>query len=854
MTSAGASPRDLWQRVKTIAADAWAQPADQQAPYVHAAAGGDETVETEALSLLQAMGAVGQRFDVPALAARDVCQAAAEVIAAGRPVVVGESIGPWRLIRELGRGGMAVVYLAERNDSDFVQRAAIKLVRAAVDDEVLLGRFREERRILAALDHPLIARFIDGGTTAMGLPYVVMEYVEGIRIDAFCERRALAIRERVELFRKVCSAVHYAHQRLVVHRDLKASNILVDGDGRPKLLDFGIAKILDPAISVDLTRTLARMVTPESASPEQIRGDVITTASDVYGLGVMLYRLLTGRSPYRTPIKSDAEMMRAICDDPPVPPNTGVRDLDLIVLKALRKESERRYTTADQFAEDLERFLTLRPVLAADDNFTYRARKFIGRHRVSVASAVAVVVAISIGTATAAWQARVAERERNRAQRQFNAVRTLAASLLGELHDAVAQLPNSLPARELLMRRATDYLDSLATEAGGDPALRRELAFGYRRLGEIQGLSGMPNLGEHAASKGSYEKAAALFESLGDRSLDVDSRLVFAQTYLGLANTVYQTNEPQREDYRRRAQVVIDPLLLAMPSDPKVLATAGQLWWTLGVAREGAKDYAGAEALFLKAVRAGEARLQASPQDAAASRNLSIMYRKVGTEEELQDRRDEAIEWYRKALALDLSRLQQSPALAVTMLDVSFSRGAIGSALFAKGETVAALDEYRQAVELRRQAVAREPNDEFAIGSLLRGHDRLASMLQRAGDGAGMFDAHRRRLALSRQRLSTHPGREEVWRDHGNGLADAVAVTVALLDAGKHPGPLDKEAARHIEGLFRELLDLRSRAARRLPPLSLMADGDVQQLAERSRRALDRLGWDSDLLDQRREP
>ena len=839
MTSARATPRDLWQRVKTIAADAWAQPAEDRARFVKAAAGGDEAVERDTLSLLEAMGEVGDQFEVPAVAARTARLAAVDAIDSFRPMRAGDRIGSWRLVRELGRGGMAVVYLAERSDADFTQRAAVKLLRTAVYDDALLQRFREERRILAALDHPLIARFIDGGTTEMGLPYVLMEYVEGLPIDQFCDQRALPIRDRVTVFQQVCHAVHYAHQRLVVHRDLKPSNILVDAEGTPKLLDFGIAKILDPALPEDLTRTLFRMITPESASPEQIRGGVMTTASDVYSLGVLLYKLATGRSPYRMPMKTDADMMRAVCEDMPTAPATGAHDLDLILLKALRKEPDRRYTTADQFAEDIQRFLDGRPVLAADDNFAYRASKFVGRHRVAVVAGIAVAGAIAAGTAATAWQAQVARRERNRAQREFNAVRTLANSLLGELHDAVAALPNSLAARALLMRRATEYLDTLAAEAGNDAVLRHDLALGYRRLAEIQGSSVAPNLGDREASRRTFEKAAALFEGLDARALDLPARIAMADTYLGLARSPGPGSDTPRTTYLGKAQAIVDSLLAEFPSDQRVLATAGNVMWTLGVDRETAKDYAAAKSLFLSAARTAEGRLQADPQNRAISRSLSVMYRKVGTEEELLTRLDEAITWYRKALALDEDRLARFPQSALTMLDVSFSRGAIGAVLTTKDDYQGALAEYRQAVELRRAAVAIDANDMFAVGALLRGYDRVANLLGRLGDIDGMIAIHDTRLAMSRKLIDAHPDRKELWTDHGEALLNAATRTVEFAGDRQLSRASIATAQQHADDLVKELIDLKTKASRQNPVIAAVADTDLQNLLD-SRRSLQR--------------
>src|SRR5204863_9694351 len=288
--------------------------------------------------------------------------------------LVGRRVGSYRVVREVGRGGMGAVYLAERADSAFHKRVAVKVVKRGMDTDFILRRFRHERQILASFDHPNIARLLDGGTTEEGLPYFVMEYVEGLPIDASCDTQALSIIERLKLFRHVCAAVTYAHRHTVIHRDIKPSNILVTSDGTPKLLDFGIAKILQPGGGPEalMTMTGVRPMTPEYASPEQVRGEPVTTASDVYSLGIVLYELLVGRSPYRFTSRSPLDVAREITDTEPPRPSTavaggkdlkfdptGVRnskalkgDLDTIVLMALRKEPERRYRSVEQFSED----------------------------------------------------------------------------------------------------------------------------------------------------------------------------------------------------------------------------------------------------------------------------------------------------------------------------------------------------------------------------------------------------------------------------------------------------------------------------------------------------------------------
>ena len=359
--------------------------------------------------------------------------------------LIGSNIGPYRVLGKLGEGGMGEVVLAERADEQFQQRVAIKLVRRGMLSRHVQSRLRLERQILAKLDHPNIARLLDGGTTTSGVPYIVMEYVEGEPIDAYCNRRNLDIKQRLRLFQIICGAVHRAHQNLIVHRDLKSSNILVTADGTVKLLDFGIAKLLDEN---QATHTLAvthadyRMMTPSHASPEQIRGEIITTASDIYGLGVLLYELLTGCSPYALHGNRLAEVEQAICEHPALAPTEAIRqrkhraptevdtitqqravslgkltrelrgELQHIMLMALRKEPERRYSSVEQFAADVQRYLDGMPLIARPDTWSYRTRKFIVRHAVGVSVSTLLVLLLTSFTIITLMISRQVQEER----------------------------------------------------------------------------------------------------------------------------------------------------------------------------------------------------------------------------------------------------------------------------------------------------------------------------------------------------------------------------------------------------------------------------------------------------------
>ena len=423
---------EKWEQVKELFALALEHEPAERSRFLRQACAGDDRLRVEVESLLSS-------FDDADTFLED-CPAA-DLLTKQSRAIAGKKIGAYRIVREIGRGGMAVVYLGERDDQSYRKQVAIKMVKPGIDTEQILQRFRNERQTLAALDHSNIVKLLDGGSTEDGLPYLVMEYVEGLPIDQYCDLHTLSIDERLPLFRQVCSAVQYAHENLVIHRDLKPGNILIAKGGVPRLLDFGIAKLLNPGLTqVPLaTRTGWRPMTPEYASPEQIRGRAITTAADVYSLGVLLFELLTGHRPYRAAVgQSFLEMERLVCETEPEKPSVvvsrmeektsahgaaptvvtpelvstqrGLRppelrrrlrgDLDTIVLKAIRKEPGRRYSSVEEFSQDIERYLTGMPVLARKSTIAYRGGRFLRRHKESLATALTllILVATLVGT------------------------------------------------------------------------------------------------------------------------------------------------------------------------------------------------------------------------------------------------------------------------------------------------------------------------------------------------------------------------------------------------------------------------------------------------------------------------
>jgi tetratricopeptide (TPR) repeat protein len=469
--------------------------------------------------------------------------------------------GPYRLVQLLGSGGMGTVYLAERRDGEIEHKVAIKLLRADADRPAWRDRFLRERQLLAYLNHSSIARLLDAGQTGDGLPYLVMEYVEGAAIDEYAA--PLDLRARLSLFLLVCDGVSHAHGRSIVHRDLKPSNILVDSSGHPKLLDFGIAKLLDPA--ADETRTIERMLTPNYASPEQLRGDIQTTATDIYSLGAVLYKLLMGRPPHED--VSGARLANQAMAKLP-------RDIGHILRKALRDEPAERYASVDAFANDLRAFLDFRPVQARSGDAWYRTRKFLRRYWAPASAAAVTAAGLSLGLY-------VANRERALAERRFEQVRQLANDAVGR-DAAIGALPGSTKARHEMIAMSKEYLESLAPTPRDGQGLALEIGAAYALLARTEGVPGVQNLGQYAQAEESLRKAEALIEPVLTASpRNRQALLTLSGINQGLMTLARQTGHRNEEAlaYGRKAVRYLDTLLgLGTPSQPETREAARLLY------------------------------------------------------------------------------------------------------------------------------------------------------------------------------------------------------------------------------------------------------------------------------------
>ncbi len=699
----------------------------------------------------------------------------------------GERIGPYRIVRPLGAGGMAEVYLAERADEHFEQQVALKLLRPGKATEEVIRRFHQERQIVASLNHPHIARLFDGGLTAGDQPYFAMEYVDGLPIDSYCDQHQLSVEARLRLFVVVGQAVHYAHRNLLVHRDLKPANIFVTGDGQVKLLDFGIAKLLqaESRFSAPLTRTGSSWMTPEYASPEQVLDRPLTTASDQYQLGLLLFELVTGQRPYSVKERSLIEVARAICEQEPQRPSTVVfrpaegspaealaawsaarrttpkrlrrqlrGDLDAIILKALRKEPESRYPSVEQLAEDVERFLSGRPVLARADSLGYRVRKFVERHRLGVASAVGFTLLLVGYAATVTLQSQEIRAQRDLARAEAAKAEQVKGFLLDlfESADPDQAMGGEITARELLERGARRIDDQLSEQ----PEVRAEM---------------LHVIGKIYWRLGALDRAQPLLEA----SLKLHQKL-----WPGDHGEVAQTMNDLAGTLRDRG------------------------------------NYIGAEQLYRQALAMRQRLFGTAHSKVTGSlHNLAKVL-------EVQGDYDEAEALLRQALDIDR---QIHPS--EQHRDIAVGLGTLGDLLLERGQLDAAATVLQQAQEIRRQLLgARHPS----VGVGLRQFSELERL---RGNPAGAE-------LYARQALELHR------RAHGNAHRDVAQDLDALGQALFAQGDLvaAEPMLREALALFERLLgsEHRSTAVTRTHLASLLAArGNPAEAAVAFRQALDAL-------------
>ena len=721
----------------------------------------------------------------------------------------GTRIGPYKLVREIGHGGMGTVYLAERDDEHYRQQVAIKLIKPGLGGEAIRKRFRNEMQILADLNHPNIARLLDGGQTVEGVPYLVMEYVEGLPIDVFCDEEQLSIEERLKLFSTVCAGVQYAHQHLVIHRDIKPGNILVTSEGVPKLVDFGIAKLLDQERS-DATATAMPFMTPDYASPEQVRGVAVTTATDIYSLGVVLYELLTGRKPYRLKSSVAHEVAHAICEEEPQRPSTTQKrlhaDLDNIVLMAMRKEPQRRYATAEQFAEDLRRHLEGLPVRARPDTFGYRAGKFVHRHKLGVAAAGVITLTLLIGIVATVWQARVARAERARAERRFQEVRQLANSFVFEVHDAVWNLPGSTSARSLIVQRGLKYLDSLAQDAAGDRELQRELAAAYEKLGAVQYTPSVAHLGDLTGALESHRKAAALREALvAADPTNSDYRRELLDSYWFIATLLGRHGDMAQELNIIRGQLPDRERLAAAEQHTFIdRYNLAATYVYIGILLMEMGDVSGALDNQQKALQIREQLSAVDPDRARSNRALTISYEYLGLAKDRASDTKAALELQQRGLQLRESLVAADPLNTDLRLMLVESYRYVGDMHLKLGDLELARDHYTKQLSLVKEMVAADSADAQLIQNKAVALIKVGDVDAADGRAANALSNYREALKI-REQLSAAASSDVLLR---RDLSEAlIKVGDALATNGNRTHALEsyRKGLQILEPLARSV-------------------------------------------------
>jgi eukaryotic-like serine/threonine-protein kinase len=803
----------------------------------------DEALHRELRSLLAVHERAGTFLEDSPLAGLDL----EDELGAAR--LIGERLGDYRVAAPLGRGGMGAVFLAERADGAYEQTVAVKLLDHLGSDEISVRRFERERQTLAKLSHPNIARLLDGGTTGDGTPFLVMEYVDGEHLDAWCDRRRLGVAARLRLFLQVCAGVEHAHRHLVVHRDLKPGNVLVTAGGTVKLLDFGIAKLLGeldaaaepavaepaaaapgrpaPASSLDLTAVGARAFTPGYASPEQLRGEPVSAASDVYALGLVLYGLLCGGHPRGGRSEDGFETRPADLRGEVPPPSETLRkpellggetaaevaahrgttlprlrrrlrgDLDAVLGKALAADEAERYASAGELGRDLERHLGHHPVAARAGERTYAARKLVRRHRLAFAAAVLLVLSLVGGLAATTWQAARAERAQAVAEQRFEQVQELARSLLFDVHDAVARLPGATPARHLLVDRALTYLDALRAEAAGDAELQLELADAYERIGDIQGNPQRSNLGDTVAAEASYRKALALRLEQPEAALrQPELRAAIASTHHRLGDVLWWTGDV--EAAARQLEQAIDGwrgLAEDSPAEPR---------WRLEQARSLTSlatvlSWNGEHDAALERLAAAEALLEpllAGGHRAAAAEALALV----------RQGRGETLGWMgdiegglaELAAARDeLARLVAGRPLDAPLRRRLYLVSLRRSSLLGDRSMEEAAASFPATLALARELAEADPANARAQRDLSLAHASFGDVLAETGRPDEALDHFRQAQAIQRRLAAEDPNNV----GHRGDLANsAVRIGYVLQQEREHATAL---------GSFGEALDLR---------------------------------------------
>lgn len=751
-------------------------------------------------------------------------------------------IGPYRLLRLLGQGGMGEVWLAERADDAFSKQVAIKFIGTFLGNSDAVAWFRRERQALATLEHPHIARLLDGGETDDGRPYLVMEYVDGVAIDVYAD--GLSLERVLELFLQVCAAVDHAHRALIVHRDIKPANVLVTSDAQCKLLDFGIAKEIDLLASND-NETKTQAFTLHYASPEQMTGRPITVASDIYSLGALLYRLLSGRVLFSHATNVHSQVQAIETTSPEKPSRALLSqlkmeqselkklarklqgDLDDIVLKCLRNEPSARYGTVRELIDDIQRYKLHEPVMARVGSFSYRTTRWLRRNWLAVGAASALVLTLTGGLLSTAWQARVAEKQRVLAQKRFDLSRALVQDVLFDFQDQLASVPGTIEARKKLVARTKKYLQELGEDAQDDPNLLADMALVERRLGDISGNPQQPNIGDTPAARLHYQRAEDLSRRavalkpkdpklLLRLAMTLSARGTFAfwDDDLKLAEGAYRDAIPlfvaemkrnpdnkelsmqhdsaiiglgdvqhwngQLNEALATYDSVCNAMVIAAAKDPSLLGAAGICHTRRADTLAWLERYPEATKEIELALAIDEANIKKSPTDNHYAHGYIVTQSKRGEILDWSGKKVEALDAMSKSLAVAEKMAKIDPADVRSARNVAQMLSKRGDVLLAMKRTAEAIKDYQAGLEANIALQKRAPTQSEYQRDVAASHKRLGMAYHAEGNGLKAAAHLDAALDYSRKKYNANPEAPSIRRDLAVALGDRV-LTVGKL-------------------------------------------------------------------------
>jgi eukaryotic-like serine/threonine-protein kinase len=733
---------ERWQQVKLLLAQAMEAPHADRHRFLNDRCGGDSELLLEVESLLEhASGEVQVQEKTARTSLDETRDVPVESVMHLRfGIRTGQTIGPYRIERLLGEGGMGSVHLAVREVDGYEMRVALKIMRVAALNDYSMRRFRMERQILARLSHPNITRLLDGGVTAEGLPYLVTEYVEGLPLDQFCTQKQPPLEARLRVFLDVVNALSFAHRNLIVHGDIKPANILVTSEGTAKLVDFGIARLVDPESSSSNGSTTTFALTPGWASPEQLRGDPPSVLADLYSAGRVFYELIAGQNSHSLSGLPPQRYLEVLSNTPGLPSQVSGEkalegDLDNIALKAVEFEPEQRYQSADQFGEDIRAYLESRPISARRATWRYRAEKFTRRHRRAVVLGGLVTAALISLIAATLIQASAAREQYAAAARQALAVRKLANTFVFDLDDAVAEMPGATQIRARIMQSAVEYLDRLAKESAGNAELQYELGLAYTKVGDVLGLPGGSNLGKTVAALENYRKAEFILEPLarGPQATQ-DQKFHLAALYMKISAVLKVVGDFRVAlEYDLKSLGIRQALVQMNPADQVLKRALAQSLTSLGGTYSQLGEWSKVLESRQRALKMSEELVAVNKKSVADRRSLVLARTRLASILSREKRHAAALEQLRIAVSEQKALVDENPVNSQISLAYGSTLSALARGLDEAGDIAGALHQHEAAEKIYEAEVTADPVDVRARSLLGTARASIGRLLARSG-------------------------------------------------------------------------------------------------------------------------